>query len=95
MTDIPSSSNTGNIGSFLSASSAIGIYSGMVGVNWREDQKEQKFSNRRRSIITIINKFAQQHNITTETDANVAEERCSGLNKSLHHLAEHNDQIFK
>jgi hypothetical protein len=60
-----------------------------------EDQKEGKFFNRRRSIITIINNFAQHHNITIEAAANVAEERCSRPNKSSHHLAEHNDQNFE
>jgi hypothetical protein len=29
------------------------------------------------------------------TTFNAAEERCSRLNKSLHRLAEHNDQIFE
>ncbi|SAM09324.1 hypothetical protein [Absidia glauca] len=48
----------------------------------------------RRLIITTINNFAQQHNITIETAANAAEERRSQLNQSLHYLAEHNDQIF-
>jgi hypothetical protein len=38
---------------------------------------------------------SQQHNITIETAANVAKERCSRLNKTLHHLAEHNDQTFE
>ncbi|SAM06420.1 hypothetical protein [Absidia glauca] len=46
-------------------------------------------------MITTINNFAQQHNITIETSANVAEERCSRLNKSLYYLAEHNDHIFE
>ncbi|SAM07745.1 hypothetical protein [Absidia glauca] len=41
-------------------------------VEWREDRKERKFLNRRRSIIT---------NITIETAANVAEERRSRFNK--------------
>ncbi|SAL96746.1 hypothetical protein [Absidia glauca] len=63
------------------------------GVKRREDQKERKLFKRRRSIITIINNFAQQHII--ETAANAAEERCSRLNKSLHHLTEHNDQIVE
>ncbi|SAM03303.1 hypothetical protein [Absidia glauca] len=65
------------------------------GVKWREDQEERKNFNKRRSIITTINSFAQQHNITIETAANVTEERRSPPNKSLHYLAEHNDQIFE
>ncbi|SAM01699.1 hypothetical protein [Absidia glauca] len=64
------------------------------GAKWREDQT-LKFFNRCRSIITTINNFAQQHNITIETAANDAEERCSRLNKSLHHFAEHDDQILE
>jgi hypothetical protein len=56
--------------------------------------KERKKYHRRRSIITIIN-FAQQHNIAIETAVNVTDEKCSRLNKSLHHLDEHNDQIFE
>ncbi|SAM01821.1 hypothetical protein [Absidia glauca] len=56
--------------------------------------KETKFFSTRRSIITIITNFAQQHNITVKTAANVAEERRSRLNEPLHYLAEHNDQIF-
>ncbi|SAL97983.1 hypothetical protein [Absidia glauca] len=39
--------------------------------------------------------FAQQHNITIISAAIVVEERCSLFNKSLHSLAEHNDQIFE
>jgi hypothetical protein len=50
------------------------------GVNRREDQKEPKFFNRRRSTITIINNVA----------AYVVKERRSRLNKPLHYLAEHN-----
>ncbi|SAM07324.1 hypothetical protein [Absidia glauca] len=46
-------------------------------------------------IITIINNFAQQHNITIKSAANVAEERCSPHKKPLHHIAEHNSQTFK
>ncbi|SAM04739.1 hypothetical protein [Absidia glauca] len=44
---------------------------------------------------TIINNLAQQHNIIIETAANVAEERRSQLNKSLHYLAEHNGPTFE
>jgi hypothetical protein len=47
------------------------------------------------SIITTTNNFAQQHNITIETAANVDEERRYRLNKSLHYLAEHGVQIFE
>jgi hypothetical protein len=65
------------------------------GVKWREDHKERKFFNSSRSIITVINNSTQQRNNSIETAANVAEERCSRLNKSLRYLAKHNDQIFE
>ncbi|SAM09187.1 hypothetical protein [Absidia glauca] len=65
-----------------------------MGVKWREDQKERKSFNRRRLIIVTINNFSQQHKITIVTAADVAEERRSRLNKSMHHLAKHNGQIF-
>ncbi|SAM03288.1 hypothetical protein [Absidia glauca] len=68
---------------------------GHWGGKWREDKKERKFLSRRRSIITTINNFAHQHNITVETAANVAIERHFRLNKSLHYLAEHNYQTFE
>jgi hypothetical protein len=48
-----------------------------------------------RSIITTINNFSLQHSITIETAPNAAEERRSRLNKSLHYLAEQDDQIFE
>jgi hypothetical protein len=54
------------------------------GVEWRENQKERKSFNKRRSIITTI-----------KPAANVAEERGSRLNKYLNYLAKHNDQIFE
>jgi hypothetical protein len=43
-------------------------------VEWREDQKEQNFFSRRRSIRITITNFPQKHNITIKTAANVAEE---------------------
>ncbi|SAL97782.1 hypothetical protein [Absidia glauca] len=64
------------------------------GVKWRQDDKEKKFYNRRRSIIATIEKYAEEHNITMETAVNLAEENRSRRSKSLHYLAEHNDTIF-
>ncbi|SAM02202.1 hypothetical protein, partial, partial [Absidia glauca] len=64
------------------------------GVKWRQDDKEKKFYNRRRSIIATIKKYAEEHNITMETAVNLAEENRSRRSKSLHYLAEHNDTIF-
>lgn len=64
------------------------------GVKWRNDDKEIKFLNRRRSIINTITKYAEQNNITIETAVDLAEERRSRLKKSLHYLAENNDKIF-
>ncbi|SAM09828.1 hypothetical protein [Absidia glauca] len=64
------------------------------GVKWRQDDKEKKFYNRRRSIIATIKKYAEEHNITMETAVNLAEENRSRRSKSLHYLVEHNDTIF-
>jgi small-conductance mechanosensitive channel len=54
---------------------------------------EQRLRFMQESLVNKID--SKQHNITIETAASVAEERCSRLNKSLHHLAEHNNRIFK
>ncbi|SAM00266.1 hypothetical protein [Absidia glauca] len=81
MTDISSSSNTGNTGFTSSASFAIGIYSDKV--VWHK------------SIITIINNFAQQHNNTID--------RCQSRQRKMFpaqqvfapSCAEHSDQMFE
>jgi hypothetical protein len=64
------------------------------GAKWRQDEKEKKFYNRRRSIILTIKKYAEEHNVSMETAVNLAEENRSRRSKSLHYLAEHNDTIF-
>jgi glutaminase len=66
--------------------------------HWKNDgarmKRKKKFINRRRSIVTTINKYANQHNLTIETAVNIAEERHSRLNRSLHYLSERNGMIF-
>jgi sulfatase maturation enzyme AslB (radical SAM superfamily) len=58
-----------------------------------QEELVNKFDSQQTTSPSTISNFAQQHNITFETVANVTEERYSRPKKSLHYLAKHNDQI--
>lgn len=53
------------------------------GTKWRKNEKEKKFFNRRKIIISTIEKYAIDHNISQQTAVDIAERRRSQKGYSL------------
>jgi hypothetical protein len=54
-----------------------------------------KFFNRRKLIISAIEKYAAEQNVSLQTSVDTAERRRSQKGRSLHWLANNKDKIFE